>query len=465
MPEDVRAVPAVTDEAAGFVAGLRLEAIPGPAIERGHVHMLDALGLALAGARAAASAVCRDHVAALGTRGGASVLGAAMRTAPRFAAFLNGTAMHADNFDDTAPQASPTRNGGIHATAAVLPAALAVAEDRGLGGRALSEAFHAGVELACKLNHAVAQRHYMDGWHVTGTLGAFGAAAAVARLLGLDAAGIAHALAGAASRAAGLRANFGSMVEQTHTGMAAENGIVAADLARRGLAGAARILETPAGWFDAAGGFEPEAICGRLGNPWAFVSPGTSIKPWPSGSLTHPAMTLLQDLMREHRIGADAVDCIRVRTNPRIVATLLHNRPATALQAKFSMPFCLAVLLVEGRGGLDAFTDATVNRADMKAMIERIDFAAFDRAGADFTNVTTLLELRLKDGRTLTGRADHARGSNALPMTFADVTEKFMGCAAHAGWPDAKAEAVVELVADFESLADVRALTRLLSEE
>src|SRR5690606_31665636 len=197
----------------------------------GRIHVLDALGLGLAGAAAPATAILRRRAERVRCAGSASVLGGALRTTASLAALINGTAMHADNFDDTSPQPSPDRNGGIHATAGVLPAALAIAEERGLSGRALSEAFHVGIEVACTLNHAIGQRHYADGFHVTGTLGIFGAAAAAAKLLGLDRTGVSHALAAATARAGGLRANFGSMVEQMHTGFAAEGGVVAAELA------------------------------------------------------------------------------------------------------------------------------------------------------------------------------------------------------------------------------------------
>jgi len=465
MPEDARSKPppAVTAEAAGFVASVRFETIPPSVIARGRVHMLDALGLALAGSRAGSTAICRDHVAALGCTGPASVLGTAMRTAPRFAAFVNGTAMHADNFDDTSPQESPQRNGGIHATAIVLSAALAVAEARRLGGRALTEAFHAGMELACKLNFAIDQRHYMSGYHVTSTLGVFGAAAAAARLCGLDATGIAHALAGAASRAAGLRANFGAMAEQTHTGAAAESGIVAADLAQRGLTGAPDILEAEGGWFDAAGGFAPEVFCGRLGRPWVFDSPGMTIKPWPSGGMIHPAMTLLQDLVRSHGIDPRSVARLVVRPNARIAAVLRHSRPANAMQAKFSMPFCLAVLLIDGRVGIDSFVDEIVARPDIQAMMARVEIDPYETVEAGYSNLTALLEIHLADGTVLKGRADTALGGLDAPMSYDDVTDKFVGCAAHAGWPEARTKAAAAMVAEIESLPDVRALTALLT--
>jgi 2-methylcitrate dehydratase PrpD len=464
MPEDARqAPPAVTAEAAGFVAALRLEAIPPSAIARGKVHMLDALGLALAGARAESAAICRDHVAALGCTGPASVLGTAMRTAPRFAAFINGTAMHADNFDDTSPQESPQRNGGIHATAIVLPAALAVAEAQGLGGRALTEAFHAGMELACKLNFAIDQRHYMSGWHVTSTLGVFGAAAAAAKLHGMNDAGIARALAGAASRAAGLRANFGTMVEQTHSGAAAESGIVAADLAGRGLTGATDILEAEGGWFDAAGGVEPAVFRGRLGNPWVFDSPGMTIKPWPSGGMIHPAMTLLQELARRHRVDPAAVARLIVRPNAKIAAVLRHSRPSNGLQAKFSLPFCLAALLIDGRVGIDSFTDRMVARTDIQAMMARVEIEPYAKVEPGYSNLTTLLDIHLADATVLNGRADTALGGLDAPMSYADVTDKFLGCAAHAGWPEDRAKAAAAVVAEIESLADIRALTALLT--
>jgi 2-methylcitrate dehydratase PrpD len=431
-------------------------------VERGRIHILDALGLALSGARAHAVAILRDHVVAIGGAGDAAILGTGDRAAPRFAALVNGTAMHADNFDDTNPQADPVRNGGIHATAAVLPAALAVAEVVGASGRDLTVAFHIGVEIACRLKHASDARHYADGFDATATLTPFGCAAAAGRLAGLDAARIAHALALAASQAAGVRRNFGTMVEEMHTGLAAETGVVAADLAGRGLEGAADALEGRFGFLHAAaGGYDANVF--QLGAPWAFVDPGTWIKPHPSGALTHPAMTLLFDLMREHDLGPSRVARIGVRTNARVLNTLIHHRPRNALEAKFSMEYALAAVLITGRAGLGDFTDQAVARDDMQGMIARIDYSAYDDPAPDYTNVTTLLDIELVDGRHIAGRADFARGSSGAPMRFADVAEKFLGCADYAGWPADRARAAVAAVARLDALDDVRDLTRLLA--
>ncbi|MHA1109316.1 MAG: MmgE/PrpD family protein [Alphaproteobacteria bacterium] len=455
----------VTAEMASFIANTDYGDIPDAVIASGKVHMLDALGLALAGARAPVSAIVRDHLAAQGAMAGpASILGTDIRTAPRFAAFANGAAMHADNFDDTNPQPSPARNGGIHATAAVLPAVLAVAEAGGRSGRDMEEAFHIGVEVSCKLSHAMGARHYEGGFHTTGTLNVFGAAAASSRLHRLNAEEACHALACAASQAGGVRANFGAMVEQLHTGFAAEGGLIAADLAHRGLTGAPAILEAPLGWFEAAaGGWEADAIEGRLGAPWAFDDPGMWIKPFPNGALTHTGMTLMGDLIAEHSIAADQVARVRVATNRRIANTLVHHRPEDALQAKFSIEFALAVLLIEGRAGLAEFSDEMVQRPDIREMIGRIDYVPYDEAEPGYSNVTTLIEVDLADGAMHSGRADYGLGSTRRPLGMEEITEKFLGCAAYAGWPEAKARDVVALVQDMEAVDDISAVTRLLS--
>ncbi|MBT5459536.1 MAG: MmgE/PrpD family protein, partial [Rhodospirillaceae bacterium] len=438
----------LTDEICAFVANTPLDAIPPQAQERGRVHLLDTLGLALSGSNDPATRIVRRQAERLSTSGTASILGTSLKTAPSLAALVNGTSMHVDNFDDTSPQPSPDRNGGIHASAGTLPAALAIAEDRSLSGRALVEAFHMGMEVACKLNHAIDQRHYAGGFHTTGTLGIFGATAAAARLLGLDVAGIGHALAIATARAGGLRANFGSMTEQAHAGFAAEGGVVAAELAADGLTGGPNIIEGKFGLFEAAGGgYLPDAIHNRLGAPWAITDPGAWIKPYPSGSLTHPAMTLLTDLMAKHGFTAKTVQSVRVTTNPRLASTLIHNRPNDAKQARFSMPFCLAVLLVEGRAGLPEFTDTVVNRPDIKDMIGRITYDTYDTVEPGYSNVTSFIEVTTTDGTRHNGRADFARGSTEAPMSYEDVAEKFEGCAAAVDWPADKVREIIDLVA------------------
>ena len=391
----------------------------------------------------------------LGIAGGAaSALGTPRRTAPRFAAFLNAAAMHADNFDDTNPQAVAERNGGIHATAPVLAAALAVAEERGADGRALSTALHAGIEIACRINHAIDARHYQGGFHATGTLSTFGAAAAAAMLRGLNKDRMGHALAFAASAAGGVRQNFGSMVEVLHPGLAAEAGIVAADLTGRGLVGAADALGGRVGYFEAAGGGFDAGWLERLGDPWAIVDPGMWIKPFPNGALTHPAMTGLLALKDERGFGGRDIASISVKTNRRVLETLIHHDPGSIGEARFSMQFALALIAVEGRAGLAEFTEATLARPDIRAAMERVRFAAYDEPEPDYTNMTTLLDVRLTDGTALHRRCDWAQGSTQSPMSFEEACGKFRQCTDFAGFPADSAEATIEIVDKLESLDD-----------
>ena len=204
----------------------------------------------------------------------------------------------------------------------------------------------------------------------------------------------------------------------------------------------------------AGGGYDQSAIFGKLGAPWTFASPGISIKPHPSGSLTHPGMTEMLRLIKEHGIRAEDVKHVRVGTNSNMPNALIHHRPKDELQAKFSMEFCMAILLLEGRAGLNEFTDAAVEREDVKAMIEKVDFVIDDEAeAAGYHLMTTLIDIELKDGRKISGRADFGKGSPAFPMSYDEVADKFRENAEFAGMARSKADEIVELVRGLESLS------------
>ena len=454
----------LTRHFAEFIVNTKYTDLPIEVIELGKKSILDGLGLALAGSVAKTGALTRAYLQALGISGNDStIVGSTMKAPARFAAYANGVGIHADDYDDTQLAVAKDRVYGLltHPTAPCLSAALAVAEARGMPGRDLTLAYHIGVEVECKIAEAIAPRHYEDGFHSTGTCGTFASAAAAVKLHGADASTCARALGIAASESAGLRENFGTMTKPFHAGRAAESGLVAADLALLGWTASDQILEAPRGFFHAAGGgFDPAAI--TLGRPWTFASPGVSIKPFPSGSLTHPAMTELLRLIRENKITAGQVESMSVGTNRNMPNALIHHQPKDSLQAKFSMEFCMAALLLYGRAGLNEFTDEVVNRPEVQAMIRRVHFGVHPEAEkAGYNKMTSILELRLKDGRTISGRADFGKGSPAFPMRYDDVAEKFEDCARFAKWPAAKAKAIIENVRKLEEIADVRTLAAL----
>lgn len=459
----------LTAEIARFITRIQAARIPARVMHLGKRSLLDGLGLALAGNAAESGHVVRRYLKTLGVPldRGATVIGTALKVPPRFAAFANGIAIHADDYDDTQLAVASDRVYGLltHPTAPALPAVLALAERDNRSGLELLTAYQIAVEVETKLAEAINPRHYADGFHSTATLGVIGAAAGAARLLRLDSAQTAQALSLAASQAAGLRENFGTMTKPFHPGRSAESGIVAAELVKLGWTAAPDALEAKRGFFNAAGGgYDPQAIHGKLGKPWTFAMPGVSIKPHPSGSLTHPGMGAMLELIRTHDIRPQQVVRVKVGTNRHMPNTLIHRHPKNELQAKFSMEFCMAILLLERRAGLAQFTDAVVNRADVQRMMRKVEFGVDPVAeAAGYEKMTTLIEVELGDGRKLGGRADFGKGSPANPMTDAEVADKFRECAAWGGMKPAQAERVVNLVFNLEKLPRTRDLTRLLA--
>jgi 2-methylcitrate dehydratase PrpD len=323
------------------------------------------------------------------------------------------------------------------------------------------------VEVECKISEAINPRHYQTGFHSTATCGTFAAAAASARLMGLNEEATCRALSIAGSQSAGLRENFGTMTKPFHAGRSSESGVAAAQFASYGWTATDKILEAPRGFFSAAGGgYDANAIAGRLGKPWTFAEPGISIKPHPSGSLTHPGMTEMLRLIRENRIQAKDVVRVRVGTNHNMPNALIHHRPTNELQAKFSMEFCMAILLLEGRAGLNEFTDEVVMRPDVRKMIEKIDFVVDKEAeAAGYHKMTTLIDIELAGGSKVSGRADFGKGSPAMPMTYNEVADKFRENAEFAKFPKAKAQEVVAMVRELETLPSIATLMNTLAHD
>ncbi|MCI0371109.1 MAG: MmgE/PrpD family protein [candidate division NC10 bacterium] len=455
----------VTREITQFILSLRFTDIPERTRELAKGFLLDGLGVTLAGSTEKGSRILQAHLRAAGGKKEASILGTTLRVPAHMAALANGAAGHAMDYDDTQLATSKESVYGLltHPTVPALSAVLPLAEAADASGRDLLVAYVGGVEVMCRIADAANPRHYQAGFHSSGTIGTFGAAAAAAKLLRLNEDATLRALGLAGSMAAGLRESFGTMTKPYHVGHAAGNGVVAARLARRGFTAAKNILEAKRGFYSAAaGGFDPEKITGKLGKPFFFEEPGISIKPYPSGSLSHPAQDLLFDLMREHRFGADDVEAMQVGSNSHVLNALIYSMPTTALEGKFSIPFCMAIGLLTGKAGIAQFKDRWVRDRRTVALMGRIKHVLdpeIERQG--YHRMLTSLEIRLRDGRVIRGSSDVFRGHPARPMSREEIEAKFSECAALC-LPRAKAQVATDLVWRLERVPRVRDLVRTL---
>src|SRR6266849_9625811 len=340
---------------AEFVVKTSLEDCPSEAVARVRRAALDTLGVMLAGAAEPVARIVRRVVRAEGGIALATVVGTALKTAPGWAALANGAAGHAHDFDDT--------NFALlgHPSVPLLSTALAAAEAETATGRALVLSYVIGFEVDVALGTALNPNHYTRGWHATSSIGTLGCTAAAARIMGLDVVQTRHALAIAASHASGLKENFGSMTKPYHAGHAARNGILAAQLAREGLTASETALEGRQGYvaaFGASHGLD-QALEG-LGHAWHLLGSGIAVKPYPSCALTHSAIDALIDLRAAHRLSPGDIAAVQVGVNRVVPDVLAHPRPTTALERKFSMQFCAAAALVDGRVDFGSFMDGEV---------------------------------------------------------------------------------------------------------
>ncbi|MHB8460349.1 MAG: MmgE/PrpD family protein [Candidatus Limnocylindrales bacterium] len=453
--------PGPTAEIVRFVSGLRFDDLSPEIRAVARRHILDSLAVMVAGHLEEGTGLALRRAVAYRGVGEAAVVGTAHRLPAPLAAFVNSFSGHALDYDDTQLATRPESVYGLltHPSVPVLGAVLAVAETADADGRALLTAFVAGTEAECRISDASNPAHYQRGLHSSGTVGTIGAALGSANLLGFDDEATTRATSIAASQAAGLRENFGTMTKPLHVGRAAQHGLEAALLARDGFTAAAGILEAPRGFFAAMGGTPAlELIHGRLGDPWFYLHPGVSIKPHPGGSLTHPAMAVMSDLIARHDVAPEAVEWVRVGTNANMPNALIHHRPWTALEAKFSMEFSMAILLLRRRAGIAEYRDEVVREPDVQMMIGRVSMEVDPVCeAAGYARMLSRIAIGLKDGRELFAEGDLGVGHPANPMSAEVFDAKVRECLETALEPAAAAR-VIELVDGIEALPSVRDL-------
>ncbi|MGK9236451.1 MmgE/PrpD family protein [Inquilinus limosus] len=341
-------------------------------------------------------------------------------------ALVNGTAAHALDYDDN------FRPAASHASAVLVPALLGVALARGATGRELVDAYLVGLEAQAAVGRGVNPSHYAAGWHATSTVGCIGTAAGVAWLRGLDAAGIARAMSLAVSMAAGVKGQFGTPAKPLHAGLAARNAVEAAALAEGGMTGRLDILEAPQGFRELFGG--PDATGWdevSIGSPHVIESDGLMPKRHPCCGSTHNAVDIVLDLRAWHGFAAAEVLAVETLVGIANQRNLAYPSPEDEMQARFSMPYCVALALLKDRLELSDFTPAAVGAPPVRALLSRITMTARSREEERTAGPRPLphrVTIRLADGRILSAERAEAKGSIADPFDDADRRAKFADC-------------------------------------
>ena len=446
----------VTAKIAEFVVNAKYETIPLKALETGKLAVRDCLGVALAGSKEEDAKICAEIARQEGAKEEASVIGQGFKSSALQAAFANGTAAHAMDFDH-----SFTLMG--QPTAPIIPAVLALGESLGVSGRQLLEAYATGFEVTGKLAHSLRDSKH-DGWHAPSTLGSFGAAAGCAKLLGLNAAKIEMALGIAASMASGVVSNFGTMTKPLHVGLGARNGVLAAKLAQGGYTANAQAIEAGMGFYKVFHGetaIHTEAV-EELGKSYALESDGIRIKPYPCGGLTHQAIDTVLDFRAKHGVTAEMVESIDVDVMRHTFERIIFKVPQNGIQGKFCMPYLLARAIIDGRVFIDAFTDAAVRDPKVLKLAERIQMRLDNNLPSrDLGSRPCRVTLRLKNGQTYSREVQHSKGGPEFPMTADELKTKFTDCARQT-LSEASTQRALDDLNRLETLPDIRPLCQLL---
>lgn len=453
----------ITEEIATWIANSETT-VTGESLRLARNAMIDIVGCMIAGI--GDEATCRAYkvMAELGT-GSARTVGKGMLLPAPHAALVNGTAAHAFDFDDNY---HPTAG---HATAVLVPAILALGDERSADGAAVLDAYVAGLEAMAVIGNGVNLHHYELGWHTSSTIGGMGVAAAAARLCQFDTETTTRAISLAFSMASGSKIQFGTMAKPLHVGLAAMNGLLAARYAEAGITATSEPLEETWGFRDlyAGGGGDGYAGgAGLIGNPTALERFGLKVKIHPCCASVHTAVDALVDLMDEHELDVDDIQSVETVVNKVSFDNLMFDDPKTEMEARFSMHYCIAVALLRKRLILADFESSAIQSSELRALYTKITMTktSEDKPLPTAINGREPAETRitLNNGQTLSKFLKHPKGVLQNPLSVTEMWAKFHDCVSSLVEAE-RLTAVRNMLEGFEHISNIRDFTSLLAIE
>ncbi len=415
---DLQAAPAppdLTRTLARWVVESRADDLPAPVRKEATRTFLNWVGCAVGAAQQETVGIAIAALSPFAGQGQATVLGRKERLDVMNAALMNGIASHVFDYDDTHLRTI------IHPAGPVASALLALSEYHPISGRDFLHALTLGVEVECRIGNAVYPAHYDAGWHITGTVGPFGAAAAAGKIMGLNEQQMTWALGLAAVQPVGLKEMFGSMTKSFHPGRAAQNGLVAAFLAAKNFTSSDHGLEAKTGWANVLSTARNwDEITGKLGQSYQISL--NTYKPFACGVVIHPAIDGCIQLRNQYHLTADQIEKIELKIHPLVLDLTGKKTPQTGLEGKFSVYYASAVALVTGAAGEKQFSDKLVRDPVLTALRDKVTTVVDKSIQADQVRIA----ITLKDGRRLDKFVEHVISSVQNPMSDAQLETKFL---------------------------------------
>lgn len=441
----------LTQATGEFIAGMSFDAIPSAGVGAVKNALADYTAVTILGRDEPVTKLVASFES-MGATGEASVLFSAQRADARAAALINGTAGHAHDYDDVGIAFHPA-----HPSVAIAPAIFAQAESMGASGRDVIAAFVTAYEVWSELASRDEEPQHIKGWHPTGAFGTIAAAAGVAKLMQLDAAAAMRAVSIAASQAAGLVANFGTMTKPFHAGRAAAAGLMSARYAQAGMTASPDIFDHKTGFLTAVSphGKVDLQRPAHFGKSWHIIDHGVSVKLYPMCYGTHRLLGTLCPFARDNDLKAEDITSVAYRTGPSRVVPLVHTNPKSALDAKFSAEFAVAMAVVARRATLAEITEDFVNRADVRGLMGKVTRVLEPaRDGASFTEEPDDdLVIRFRDGGETVLKLQPTR-DQAISLDPQTLLEKFVDCTSQA-MDEAAARKLFDAMQSLDKLGQI----------